>query len=409
MPKQLISREPAPAKRPALLKTAKNLKMARSAHAYVRGNTLKFYEWLSDANARSLPEGPPIWICGDCHIGNLGPVADSNGQVDIQIRDFDQTVIGNPSHDLIRLGLSLAMAARSSDLPGVTTAKMMEVLVEGYASAFAPAVKATAGGRKPESVHIALTDAQRRTWRQLARERIDGKTVRIPLGKRFWPASKPERRAIEQLFLQADTQEMVTSLRHRDDDAKVALLDATYWMKGCSSLGFMRFAVLLDVGGKATRGNDLCLFDIKEAVAAAAPRYTDSGMPRDNAQRVLEGARHLSPHLGNRMTAARLLDKSVFLRELLPQALKLEIDHVSQAEAIRAARYLAQVVGRAHAGQMDRATRKIWAAELARNRSKTLEVPSWLWSSVVDLVATHERGYLEHCRRYALEQKPMEF
>jgi uncharacterized protein (DUF2252 family) len=26
----------------------------------------------------------------------------------IQIRDLDQTVIGNPAHDLIRLGLSLA-------------------------------------------------------------------------------------------------------------------------------------------------------------------------------------------------------------------------------------------------------------------------------------------------------------
>jgi uncharacterized protein (DUF2252 family) len=408
MSKRLITTEPAPSKRQELLRTAKNLKMARSAHAYVRGSTLKFYEWLSAVDQRSLPEGPPVWICGDCHIGNLGPVADASGAVDIQIRDFDQTVIGNPAHDLIRLALSLAMAARSSDLPGVMTAKMMEVLVEGYESAFVVGRK-HAMSEKPASVHIALKDAQRRTWRQLAKERIDGKTVRIPLGKRFWPASKLERRDIGKLFQQAPIKDMVTSLHHRDDDAKVELLDASYWMKGCSSLGFKRFAVLLDVGGRALRGNDLCLFDIKEAVAAAAPRYTDTGMPRDNAQRVVEGARHLSPHLGNRMSASRLLGKSVFLRELLPQDLKLEIDHISEDEAMRVAHYLAQVVGRAHAGQMDRPTKKYWALELARNRSKTLEVPSWLWSSVVDLVATHERGYLEHCRRYALGQLPMEF
>ena len=407
MSRKLITNKPTPSKRQDLLRTAKNLKMARSAHAYVRGSTLKFYDWLSSVDTRSLPEGPPIWICGDCHIGNLGPVADADGAVDIQIRDFDQTVIGNPAHDLIRLALSLAMAVRSSDLPGVITAKMMEVLVEGYESAFSASQKKPVS-EKPAAVHIALKDAHRRTWRQLAKERVDGKTVRIPLGKRFWPASKLERRDIDNLFQQAAIKELVTSLHHRDDDAKVKLLDASYWMKGCSSLGFMRFAVLLDVGGRASRGNDMCLFDIKEAVTAAAPRYADARMPRDNAQRVVEGARHLSPHLGNRMAASRLLDKSVFLRELLPQDLKLEIDHISEAEAMRVARYLAQVVGRAHAGQMDKATKKYWTLELARNRSKTLEVPSWLWSSVVDLVATHERGYLDHCRRYALAQEPIE-
>jgi uncharacterized protein (DUF2252 family) len=42
--------------------------------------------------------------------------SDSAGKVEIEIRDLDQTVIGNQAHDLIRLALSLSMAARSSDL-----------------------------------------------------------------------------------------------------------------------------------------------------------------------------------------------------------------------------------------------------------------------------------------------------
>ena len=49
--------------------------MARSAHAYVRGSTVKFYEWLEAQKRGRLPEGPAVWICGDCHAGNLGPVA----------------------------------------------------------------------------------------------------------------------------------------------------------------------------------------------------------------------------------------------------------------------------------------------------------------------------------------------
>src|ERR1700731_1750277 len=120
----------SPEQRAARLTQTRNLTMARSAHAHGRGNTVKLYGWL-EASPGKVPEGPPVWICGDCHLGNLGPLADTKGRVAIQIRDLDQTVIGNPAHDLIRLGLSLASAARGSNLPGVTTARILEQLVEG--------------------------------------------------------------------------------------------------------------------------------------------------------------------------------------------------------------------------------------------------------------------------------------
>jgi uncharacterized protein (DUF2252 family) len=128
-------------------------------------------------------------------------------------------------------------------------------------------------------------------------------------------------------------------------------------------------------------------------------------MPRHNAKRVVEGARQLSPGLGNRMIATRLLDRSFFIRELLPQDMKLELDELSQGEAMEVAAYLAGVVGQAHARQMDLATRAAWMKDLQLNRSRTLDAPSWLWSSVAQLVGKHEIGYLEHCRRYALGHK----
>ena len=87
-----------PKARAATLSSTRNLKMSRSSHGYVRGNTVKFYEWLEAQKNGALPEGPPVWICGDCHVGNLGPVANSAGRIEIQIRDLDQTVIGNPAH-----------------------------------------------------------------------------------------------------------------------------------------------------------------------------------------------------------------------------------------------------------------------------------------------------------------------
>jgi uncharacterized protein (DUF2252 family) len=105
------------------------------------------------------------------------------------------------------------------------------------------------------------------------------------------------------------------------------------------------------------------------------------------------------------MVAEHLVDRSVFIRELLPQDLELEIDRLIREESMKAARFLASIVGKAHGRQTDSRTRRKWRAEVGRNRSKRLDAPSWLWSSIVGLVASHEAAYLEHCPLYAVNQR----
>ena len=388
-----------PSDRISALRLRQALKMARSAHAYVRGSTVKFYEWLDQQERGTLPEGPPVWICGDCHVGNLGPVAGLDGRIEIQIRDLDQTVIGNPAHDIIRLALSLATASRGSDLPGVTTARILEQVIDGYQAALRR--NAETIDEAPKSVQVVMKQSVARSWKHLAIERLEDTKPTIPLGSKFWPLLKSERKAVADLVQTPPFHHLVTSLRSRDDDAGIELTDAAYWMKGCSSLGLLRIAALLTIGSGKKR--DQALMDIKEAVTAAAPRYKNEKMPKDQAERVVEGARHLSPNLGKRMVAGEIEGASVFVRELLPQDLKIEIEHLTVPDAMKAAAFLAGVVGKAHARQMDVATRKSWAKELDRRRMKSLDAPSWLWSSVVSLVGAHEVAYLEHCRKYAVD------
>lgn len=389
--------------RERILTQVRNLKMAQSAHAYVRGSTGKFYEWLESGSRSKLPEGPPVWICGDCHVGNLGPLADTKGHVLLQIRDLDQTVIGNPAHDLVRLGLSLASAARGSDLSGVTTAKILEELVAGYQAALLTDFETDKDkSHRPKSIQALLAQSTRRRWRHLAEERLDTVKPTIPLGRRFWALTPEERKALSQMFGSDSVRLTLTSLRSREKDDPVELLDAAYWMKGCSSLGRLRYAAILRVGrGKAS---SLCLVDVKEAVSAAAARAAKVEMPRDNAIRVVTGAKALSPNLGERMTAARLLDKAAVVRELMPQDLKIEIDRLSRQEAMDLARYLGGVVGRAHGRQMGSGERPAWCADLGKTHKTAPEAPSWLWTSVVELIGLHEVAYLDHCRRFALDK-----
>jgi uncharacterized protein (DUF2252 family) len=146
--------------------------------------------------------------------------------------------------DIIRLGFSLTSAVRGSALPGVTAARMMEQMIEGYIEAMAN--RAGDDHRPaPPSIHSVVWRAIKRTWRHLAKERIEDRRPGIPLGKRFLPLLKSENAEITRLFATDELRRLATALRGRDDHAPVHVVDAAYWRKGCSSLGRLRYGVLL--------------------------------------------------------------------------------------------------------------------------------------------------------------------
>ncbi|MES1184411.1 MAG: DUF2252 family protein [Myxococcales bacterium] len=394
------STEAAQLRRLSALHERRDLKMARDAHAYVRGSTKSFYDWLASGAGRAIPEGPTVWICGDAHVGNLGPIARSDERIEVELRDLDQSVPGNPAYDLVRLGLSLAMAARSSDLPGVVTARLIEELMAGYLDALVDAPE-QAELNESAAVRFVVREALRRKWRHLHRERL-GKKPRFPLGDRFLALDPAEREDVDRFLDRERVRQLVTALESRDDDAEIRVLDAAYWVKGCSSLGLWRCAALIQVGGHGGRKGGYSLLDIKEAIAPLAPAAGSELIPAHPGERVVRGALALSPALGKRMLFGNVAGHDVFVRELMPQDLKIELEMFDDVEARATARALARVVGAAHARQMNEEEKRSWRKQLQNASGRWLEAPSWLWSSVVELVGVHERAYLEHCRRVAL-------
>ncbi len=380
--------------RALLLANRQVAKMARSPHAFVRGNVIEHYEWLSKLQSQ-IPEGPSVWICGDCHLGNLGPLANTEGKIDIQIRDLDQTVIGNPAHDLIRLALSLASAVRGSNLSGTITARMIEDMLIGYEAGLTALDDEDPKVEVPTIIATVKREAFGRTWRNLARERIENVKPTIPLGKKFWALSAEEKRDIGILLDSPAVKALILALNKRSK-ANVEMLDSAYWVKGCSSLGKLRYAALVHISGE--RKDKLSLVDIKEAVPSAAPTSNIDAMPSHLAKRVVAGAKALSPNLGERMAAGDLLGKPVVIRELMPEDLKLDIEQFTRKEAISSARFLASVVGKAHGRQMTNSDRKAWVKELSNRHSPDLAAPTWLWNTVLTLLVRHEEAYLKHCR-----------
>ncbi|MCJ2069871.1 DUF2252 domain-containing protein [Methylobacterium sp. J-030] len=375
-------------------------KIASSPHAYVRGTTARFYELIARMPAGTLPEGPPVWICGDAHLGNLGAVADAEGRIGIEIRDLDQTVVANPAFDLVRLSLSLVTAALNATLPGIVTARMMDAMANGYAEGIADPDGVEGAVAESDIVATTRHRALGRRWRHLSRERLKGKTDHLPRGNRFFDLDPDEQNALTALIRDPTVRRLVLALGSGATDAEIRLLDAAYWIKGCSSLGRLRYAGLVEGLGGARPHR--ALLDVKEAVPHLAPAARGAPMPADHAERVAAGARALSPHLGDRMVAGHVLGKPVTIRELMPQDLKIDAEQFSRREAVRVAGHLAAVLGRAHGRQMDEPARRTWI-DAVRAPGPGPDAPGWLWSVVTDLMGAHQRGYLEHCYRIARE------
>ncbi len=76
---------------------------------------------------------------------------------------------------------------------------------------------------------------------------------------------------------------------------------------------------LIDVVGQGHRQGGYSLLDIKEAVAPVAPVGHHEELPTHQGERVVRGAKALSPTLGARMLAGTVAGHSVFVRELMPQ------------------------------------------------------------------------------------------
>ena len=81
-----------------------------------------------------------------------------------------------------------------------------------------------------------MREAGQRRWRHLAEERIENVSPNIPLGRKYWALTSEERTQLDVLFEDEKLQKLIQSIRGKQDEP-MELLDAAYWVKGCSSLG----------------------------------------------------------------------------------------------------------------------------------------------------------------------------
>ncbi|MGT2488716.1 DUF2252 family protein [Methylobacterium oryzae CBMB20] len=280
-------------------------------------------------------------------LGNLGALAAPDGRIDIQIRDLDQTVVAsNPAFDLVRLALSLGHRGARR---GAARHRHRPDEVDGHGGRLRRQDRRIPQGpnRASNRPEIVVT----------TKRRALGLALAPPLARAPEGQEPPRLRPGQPDFFDLDADESAASpaaligapeirrpcpgaLGSAADDAEIRLLDAAYWIKGCSSLGACATPSWWRVlGGDRPQ---LALLDVKEAVPHLAPAAAGIAVPSDHAERVVAGARAPSPNLGDRMVAGHVGDRAggtpVTVRELLPQDLKIDAEQFSRGEAVRVSR-----------------------------------------------------------------------
>jgi uncharacterized protein (DUF2252 family) len=399
-------RVPSPKERAEHLSVFRSFKMALDVHAFVRARADLFYRALADGLDDAIPGGDPIWICGDAHGENLGAVADVHGNASLDLNDLDETVQGWAAHDVLRLALDMVVAARSyEELRGVETVQIVAAALEGYCEALyrRSADRAAALQKTPPQLRKLLRRTTRETRASLLGRRVDAVRRRFVHGPRYFPLSKREHHAVAELIQAREIRTLAASLTDAAPDSEVQVIDAAFRVAGTGSLGCSRAAALVHIGKPKKRYSDehLRLIDIKQALPGTAIRHPDGATPSDDAERVVCGARALVPAFGDRMVAAELLGVRVVVRELMPQDRKVSLNVLKKGEAAPIARTLGAVVGRAHGRQMSANAAAEWAETIKSD--KRGRPPAWLWEALIELVAIHERAYLEHCAAFAEE------
>jgi len=289
----------------------KYVAMRHDPFTFLRGTCHLFYEQLPDA--KWLAKAPPVWVCGDLHLENMGSYKGDNRLVYFDLNDFDEGALAPSSWELVRLLTSVHMAAGSLHLSNAQADHLCRDFLDTYAAELR-AGKARWVERDMATGMVGeLLDGLRGRLRPPF---LDSRTIRKGKhrslridGRRALPVTDKQRDKVTAL---------IDGIAAREDKPRFyRVLDVARRIAGTGSLGVDRFAILVE-GKGSPDGN--YLLDLKLARPSSLVPHLQLRQPewRTDAERVVAvqaRMQAISPAFFRAVTMGR---KSYVLRGLQP-------------------------------------------------------------------------------------------
>lgn len=286
--------------------------MKSAAFAFYRATAFIFYHDM--ASQKALNQAVSVPLQGDFHLENLGTYRTATGGFAYDLNDFDEAVTGPFTWDLVRLGVSIHLAANEVGLKKSD----QEALTRHFLKAYQQAL--TSIQRSPDLLRVPLTEPylSEKPAAQVtqARERFSriawlqemAPQGRFALGKKLQPVPAGELKTLQQAI-----QSYAAS--RREGQAFFAVKDMAVRIAGKGSLGRYRYVVLME--GPTVSPQDDLILEFKEATPPSAS-YAGQRSTVEDGQRIVNAYRQILPQADPYLGSSRLGTLSAYVRELLP-------------------------------------------------------------------------------------------
>lgn len=296
----------------------KYLAMRHDPFTFLRGTCHLFYEQLPEA--KWLAKAPPVWVCGDLHLENVGSYKGDNRLVYFDLNDFDEGALAPASWELVRLLTSVHMAAGSLHLSDAQADHLCRDFLDTYAAELR---SGKARWVERDMATGMVGDLLQGLRGRLRPPFLDSRTVRKGKhrslridGRRALPVTDKQREKVVAL---------IDSMASREDTPRFyRVLDVARRIAGTGSLGVDRFAILVE-GKGSPDGN--YLLDLKQARPSSLVPHLDVRQPawRTDAERVVAVQARMQAISPAFFRAVDMGRKSYVLRGLQPSEDRLAL------------------------------------------------------------------------------------
>jgi len=246
--------------------------MAENLFRFYRGTNHVFYEDL--AKADTMPFSPTAWISGDLHLENFGTYKSDNRLVYFDLNDFDEALLAPALLELARMTTSIFIAFETLNINQRKALNMAQLYIKTYA--------ATLKAGKPNYIEPQtakgivsefLSVVSKRKQKEILEKRTILKKKKLEIlsdDPRHFPL-KPTTK--EALF-----DHITNWLKNNGDSPyNYRVTDAVFRVAGTSSLGLMRYAILLKSRNGA--GEKYILLDMKQSARPSLLPFVNIPQP----------------------------------------------------------------------------------------------------------------------------------
>ncbi|TKG69657.1 DUF2252 domain-containing protein [Prauserella endophytica] len=276
------------------------------------GSPLSFFRGAAGLMAADLAGTPAsgltAQLCGDAHAANFGLYGTPDGEIVMDINDFDETVPGPWEWDLKRLAASLVLAGREGGVSEKQCLESAEDVVKSYRRVVRglaelpflrswnalPDASVVAKAKADELIddfERAAAKARKNTSAKVAAKGTREYEHESGLRRLRFVEDPPVRTRVDERTAEAvidGLESYVDTLREsrRDLIARYTVSDVAFRVVGTGSVGWRCYIALLH-----GNGDEVLVLQLKEARPSALEEYLNVEPAGHEGRRIVHGAR----------------------------------------------------------------------------------------------------------------------